>query len=157
MGPKKNAPKNMSSRELVEWIRDNRLSKSDKRQQAAGAVAGGAAGQGAYQLAGYGPKWVLRTNTKLGYAHNKKYSEITNPTIKARKKTWEKAKKTQAKQGLSAKKDAKFWRTLPKEVHGSKVLRTTGWTHGGKTGVATGAAATTAGALMGIEAVKEKK
>ena len=131
------------------------VSKKDKTNQAAAALAGGAVGQGAYQAAGYVPKWALRSNTKVGYAHNKKYSEITDPKIKTRKKTWEKAKKTQAKRGLSASEDPKFWRTLPKEVHGSKFLRTTGWTHGGKTGVATGTAATVAGTLIGIK--KEKK
>ena len=130
------------------------------RETVAGAVVGGLAGQGAYQSLGYGPKRVIRSDTRVGYAHNKKPSEIKNPKVKARKKSWEKAKKTQHKKGYyqtSAKTKPEFWRTIPKDTYGSKLMRTTGWTHSGKTGVALGAASTVAGATLGAKYVKEKK
>jgi len=131
------------------------VSKS-KKKEVAGSVVGAGVGQGAYQAAGYGPKWVIRSNTRFGDAHNKRLSQIKDPTLKARKKSWEAAKKTQAKRGLSASTDPQFWRSLPKSTYGSKVLRTTGWTHSGKTGMATGAAVTSIGALAGSSYARRK-
>jgi len=103
---------------------------------------------------------VIRTNSKLGYGHNVSTGKIKDPKIKARKKAWEKAKKAQKKKGLyptDPKTKAKFWRTLPKGTYAGKYLRTTGYTHAGRAGVATGAASTALGAGVGFNAMKEKK
>lgn len=131
------------------------VSKAD-RTAAASSVAGATAGQLIYQGAGYGSKKAIRR----GYGHNTPAGQITKPKVKARKKTWEQAKKTQRKKGFSpvdAETKAQFWRTLPKDVHGARVLRTAGWTHAGKTGMATGAASTAAGGVAGYLAMKKEK
>jgi len=149
---------------IANKTKKDRVSKSDKYEkyakEGAGAALGAGVGQGLYQSVGYGPKTVIRTNSKLGYGHNVSTGKIKDPKIKARKKAWEKAKKAQKKKGLyptDPKTKAKFWRTLPKGTYAGKYLRTTGYTHAGRAGVATGAASTALGAGVGFNAMKEKK
>lgn len=127
----------------------------DNAAIAAGGIGGAAAGQVAYQAAGYGAKHANRAiNDKKLYADPKTKRGYTKPEYK---KKVEGHKKAHGLKDPNAKSDLKgYLRKFPKDVPGAKATRALAYTHMGRTGAAASVAATAAGAAIGAKHRKDK-
>jgi hypothetical protein len=121
---------------------------------ATAAVVGGAAGQAAYQVGGYGAKKAnQRINDKKVYNDPKRRKGYRDPQYKRKvegnKSRW---------RAETATGDYKnYQRSFPKDVPGGKVTRALGHTHAGNRGVLVGSAATALGAGLGLAAHRKNK
>lgn len=117
--------------------------KSKAKKTAVAAVLGGAAGQGAYQAAGYEAKWrAAKKESESGVSRSKK------------------EKRLKPVKRVHGSHTAGMYRNYPKDLPGSKTHRVLGWTHRGKTGTALGTAVTlgaSAAAMAAARRSKEKK
>jgi hypothetical protein len=118
-------------------------------------VVGAGAGQGVYQGAGYAGKHIER--------------KVTNPKIYKDPKNRRGFTKTEYKKKIEGAKDKygkrvegkvtdwkSVYRNFPKDVPGGRLVRTLSHTHGGRTGVAVGTAATVTGGAGAMYATKKK-
>ena len=114
--------------------------KSDAADIAVAGAAGGAAGQGVYQAAGYEAKHrAMRTEAKSGQTKNQK-----DKKLKPAKK-------------MFGAHTAGMYRNYPKDMPGARIHRTLGYTHRGKIGTAVGAAATLGASAAAIAAARKSK
>jgi hypothetical protein len=128
----------------------------DEADTVAHAVYGGAAGQAAYQLSGYGAKHAnKKINDPKIYKNPKtRRGGYTKPEYK---KAIEGNKSKYGIKDPRKKSDWKgFQRNYPKDVPGGRVVRVLSRTHAGKSGMLVGGAATAAGAALAVKAGKKK-
>jgi hypothetical protein len=120
------------------------------------AVAGGIGGQLAYQGAGY----AASEGTRKRVGWYKRVGEVHDPVehtkIKHEQKMRGKWRRAHQEAGTWNTGAKTHYRDFPLEHRGAKVLRAVAHTHGGRTGVATGTAATAAGALVGIHGAHKR-
>ena len=137
----------------------------DNKKKAVAAAAGGAAGQGVYQGAAYGSKQYMRARTGQGLTRGKinsiRRGEVGSHLLRAdhadvnvndaRRDIKRAHIKANTKAGVTNWKEVH--RTYPKALPYHKTERLLAHTHGGKTGMATGAAATIGGASLAMNAI----
>ena len=142
----------------AEKAKDKLPKKHQKKADLAhDAVYGAAGGQAAYQLAGYAAKHGNRKiNDPKVYKNPKTHrGGYTKPEYK---KAVEGAKKKYGKRVKGEVTDWKsVYRNYPKDVPGSKLIRVVSRTHGGKSGMLVGTAATVAGGVAGIKHGEKKR
>lgn len=127
----------------------------DEADTVSDAVYGAAAGQAAYQAAGYGAKHANKKINDPKIYKNPK-TRRGGYTKTEYKKKIEGNKKAHGISDPAKRSDWKgFQRNYPKDVPGGKIVRVLSHTHGGKTGMAVGAAATAAGAALAVKAGKK--
>lgn len=125
-----------------------------KADTATDAIYGGAAGQAAYQLSGYGTKTAnKKINDPKIYKDPKNRRGYTKPEYK---KAIEDNKKVHGIKDPKMPSDWKgFQRDYPKNVPGGRVVRVLSRTHGGKSGMLIGTGATVGGAALAVNAGKK--
>ena len=129
-----------------------------RKSEAAAAVAGGAAAQGAYQGAAYGLSGRARTKT----GHNLTAADFDggktpaglHPSLRS-KEAWQ-AHHDKRRAHLKGKSPKEAYRTFPKELKYSRLERTLGHTHGGRLGTAIGTAVTLTGAGAAARTVRKR-
>lgn len=144
----------LASAGSLEPVRRNLSEKGKKNADALAAGAtGAAAGQAAYQVAGYGTKKAnAKVNDRKLYTDPKRRKGERSPeykkTLAAHKKTY--------RAETSAGDYKNYQRNFPKNLPGARTTRVLGRGYSGKTGVALGTAATLAGAGLGIASRKKE-
>lgn len=129
----------------------------DTAARAAGrAVVGAGVAQGAYQLAGVGAK---QYNDRVVKPREEAASPLTR---NKRKKIWDAHRKKHGLRGTgmvhgAADKWHQAFLNYPEELPGWKIERRLARTHGGASGIKTGAAVTGAGAVLGLAARRRKE
>lgn len=124
--------------------------RQDESHEAVGALAGGWAGQGLYQAAGYGPRKLVRG------VHDSRVPLHERDVPKSRMQTPEQRKaydrfrreRRKLQREFPAKVDQK--RHTPRSWHGARTERILAHTHGGRLGTAIGTGATALGVGAGL-------
>lgn len=118
-----------------------------RETEAAGGALGAAAGQGAYQAAGYQTKHFVDARTRRGgKGVTPQQVRMQDTVLKPLKKEFGMG----LPKGSPGRNNVGYHRSYPKTLPYGKVIRTLGHTHEGRKGVAIGAAATLAGAGLGL-------
>jgi hypothetical protein len=129
--------------------------RQNESHEAVGALAGGWAGQGLYQSAGYGTRKLVRgvkdSRVPL-HERNIPRSKMRSPE---EKKAYDRFRRERRKVALEypAKVDQK--RNTPRSWHGARTERILAHTHGGRLGTALGTGATALGVGAGVKLAQQ--